>query len=82
MYKKTRTKRRTKNVYKNAYKKRVQKTRTRVHTYTRPRAPATAPRVGNGRSAPTPRFKGSTHVIRWTCGRWMGLSYYTQEPVL
>ena len=40
------------------------------------------PRVGDGCSAPNPRFQGSTRVIRYTRGRWTGLSYYTQEPVL
>ena len=36
----------------------------RMGRFTRPRVHATAPRVGNGRSAPTPRFEGSTRVIR------------------
>ena len=36
-----------------------------VDASTRPCVHATAPCVGDGRSAPTPRSQGSTHVIRW-----------------
>ena len=89
-------KRVTKNAYKNTYKKRLQKrvkkrihknayikTHTKKHVQkTRTRAHATAPRMGDGRSAPTPCFLGSTRVIRWTRGRWRSLSYFTKEPVL
>ena len=95
--KKTRTKPQTKKcvkigIQKNAYKT-YAKTRTKTHKKNRvqkrvqknaykKRIHATAPSVGDGRSAPTPRSEGSTRVIRCTRGRWTGPSYYTQEPVL
>ena len=44
---------------------RKEKKKKKKGRLTCPRVHATAPRGGDGRSAPTPRFEGSTRVIRW-----------------